>query len=134
MRRWRARCSPVSSERDAVVKLDPAVVGPLRELGGEALVRQLFRTFLDHAPDRLAALRRAVEDRATDELTRAVHSLRSSSAMLGAMELSGLAGRLEGLADEGRTEELLAGIPELEGRVAELVALLERELGSSPAG
>ena len=126
----RATCSQASYE---IVKLDPAIVGQLRELGGEALVRQLFRTFLDHAPTRLASLRSAVETDDLEELTRAVHSLRSSSAMLGAMELSELAGRLETLADAGERKRLTAGIPELEGRVAELVAVLEREL-ERPAG
>ncbi len=110
------------------MKLDPAVVGQLRDLGGDALVRQLFRTFLDHAPTRLADLRSGVETRDLEELTRAVHSLRSSSAMLGAMELSRLAGRLEAVGDDGLLEDLVARVPELEGRVAELVALLEREL------
>ncbi len=119
------------------MKLDPAVVGPLRRLGGDELVGQLFRTFVEHAPTRLRDLHAAVASEDLEELTRAVHSLRSSSAMLGAMELSKLAGVLEGLADDGQTDELLARVPELEAGVDELVELLSGELaglaGDGPA-
>lgn len=119
------------------MKLDPAVVGPLRRLGGDELVHQLFRTFVGHAPTRLGDLRSAATDRDLEALTRAVHSLRSSSAMLGARALSDLAGELEGLGDDGRIDQVVDRVPELEARVAELVALLERELGEEgvePAG
>lgn len=116
------------------MRLEPSVVDPLRRLGGDELVHQLFRTFLGHAPTRIGDLRSAAESRDLEALTRAVHSLRSSSAMLGAMELSELAGDLEGLADEGRSDELVARVPELEEGVRELVGLLERELGGAVDG
>ena len=88
-------------------------------------MQRLFHTFLEHAPTRLGELRRAAESEDLEELTRAVHSLRSSSAMLGAMELSRLAGELEALADDGELEGLLARLPDLEAGVHELTALLE---------
>ena len=110
------------------MRLDPAVVGPLRRLGGDELVNRLFRTFVEHVPVRLGDLSEAVAGRDLEALTRAVHSLRSSSAMLGASELSELAGTLEDLGDGGELDRLIARVPELREKVLELVELLEREL------
>ncbi len=110
------------------MSLDPLVVGQLRELGGDALVHKLFRTFLEHAPERRERLHEAAESRDPEALTRAVHSLRSSSAMLGASELSNLAGRLEELADAGRIDQVIAALPELHSRLDETVDRLDGEL------
>lgn len=115
------------------MKLDQTVLAPLRELGGEQLVHKLLRTFVDHAPTRRRALEAATADRDLAGLEHVVHSLRSASAMLGATELSSLAGRLESLAEDGAMEALLAGLPELEAQLEQLVAEIERQLaGSSP--
>lgn len=113
------------------MKLDAEVVASLERLGGDELVHRLFRTFLDHTPTRLGELRSAVADEDLESLTRAVHSLRSSSAMLGAMELSALAGELEALGDEGALQPLLGRVPELEASVREFVELLEERLAGS---
>ena len=114
--------------------IDPLVIGQLRELGGDALVHKLFRTFVGHAPVRRRELKSAEEARDSEELTRAVHSLRSSSAMLGLTELSELAGELESLADEGLIDDLVARLPELERQLDEMVELLAGELDrASPA-
>ena len=115
------------------MRLDPSIVGPLRELGGDGLVLELFRTFVDHAPVRRENLRQAIETRDLAALESVVHSLRSGSAMLGAMELSEMAGRLEALAGEGKLDELLADLPALEAILEELIELLRGELGKGPA-
>jgi HPt (histidine-containing phosphotransfer) domain-containing protein len=110
------------------VELDEAVIGPLRELGGEALVAKLLGTFVAHAPQRRAELAAAVTERDLEALERAVHSLRSGAAMIGAGELSELAGKLEDLAGEGDLEGVLAAMPGLEARFDSLVAALERRI------
>jgi len=116
------------------VKLDESVLGPLRELGGEALVHKLLRTFVEHAPTRKAELRAAAAGRDLEALERAVHSLRSGAAMLGASEVSARAGQLEEMAGEGDLDGLLSALPELEAQLDRMVADLERELdrGGSP--
>jgi HPt (histidine-containing phosphotransfer) domain-containing protein len=70
-------------------------------------------------------------NRDLEALERAVHSLRSGAAMLGASELSGLAGRLEAQAGQGDLEGLLAAMPELETCFDRLVEDLERQLDSA---
>lgn len=113
------------------MKLDEAVLGPLRELGGEELVLKLFRTFVDHAPTRRAGLRAAAAARDLEALERAVHSLRSGAAMLGASDVSARAGRLEEMAGDGDLDGLLSSLPELEAQLDQLVADLTRELDGS---
>ncbi len=110
------------------MSFDESVVDQLRELGGDALVHKLFKTFVDHAPIRREGLRSAVESGDDEALARAVHSLRSSSAMLGLMTLSELSGELETMADAGRIDELVARLPELERQLDEMVELLAEKL------
>ena len=112
------------------MKLDESVLEPLRELGGEQLVHKLLRTFVEHAPTRSADLSAAAADRDLEALERAVHSLRSGSAMLGASDLSAYAGKLEDLAGEGDLDGVLAGLPELEAQLERMVLDFERELDS----
>lgn len=103
---------------------------PMRQVGGDELVRSLLRTFVDHVPERLQNIREAVEGLDPEVLGRAAHSLRSAAATIGAMDLSKLAGELEGLADAGELEAFLERTPLLERRVEELAASLSGELES----
>ncbi len=80
-----------SSTPDAV---DFEVLDELREmLGGE--VQQLIRLFLDDAPQLIARLETAAARPDYPLLYQAAHSLKSSSANLGAMALSEAAKRIE---------------------------------------
>lgn len=95
---------------DAVhVPTDADALQRLRRFGGGKLLRDMIALFLVSAPERLTAARAAtvVENLSGTEL--ALHSLKSSSAQLGAM-------RMHRLCDEGerRTRDgSLAGVPAL---------------------
>lgn len=108
---------------DAVPVSDPEALSRLREWGGDKLVGEMVRLFLSQAPDSIAAARTGLETGTPAEVERAAHSLRSSSAQLGASRVHALCAEIESRAAGGH----LAG-------VAELLASLERELGRYEAG
>jgi PAS domain S-box-containing protein len=62
------------------------------DLGGEAIVSDLVRTFLAELPDRTAVMRRDVD---VDASRRAAHVLKSSARLLGAGALAGACQQIE---------------------------------------
>ena len=78
--------------------------------------------FLGSAPDRVAALRAAVERGESDEVRREAHTLKSNAATFGAIPLAGLCGDLEAAAKAGA----LDGAPDLLSRIE---AELKRSAG-----
>ncbi len=122
--------SDVSPGDASIAGLDARVVGQIRKLGGDSLLRQLIATFLEHAPGRLAGVREGLGAGDLKRVEKAAHSLRSSLASLGASGLARLAGDLEARSRDGDAEastELAAG---LEAGFAEL----ERGLKAALSG
>ena len=105
---------------DDGASLDRAVLEGLRELeeDGEG-VGDLVDTFLDQAGTRIEELRSAVAAGDGDEVARVAHSLKGSSANLGARGMADMSAELEAMA----RGEGLAGAPEL---MAQLVAEFAR--------
>jgi len=102
--------------------INPAALNAIRALSpgqGDALLRRVIEAFLQDAPRHLAALREAAAGSDTDAIRKAAHSLKSSSANVGA----------EGLAKLFRDLEQLARAEQTEG-AADLLAQLEREFQS----
>jgi two-component system sensor histidine kinase/response regulator len=93
--------SESSDESDELAAFDPAALDRLRRFGGGKLLREMIALFLDAAPERIAAARAGVEigDAAAAEM--ALHSLKSSSAQLGAMRMQRLSEQGESLATAG---------------------------------
>lgn len=83
--------------------IDAEVLEDLRELLGDEVDR-LVDIFLDDTPRLLLALENAVEGPDYVALREAAHSLKSSSANLGAMSLSAAARRIETGARERNLE------------------------------
>ncbi|HVR85908.1 MAG TPA: Hpt domain-containing protein [Planctomycetota bacterium] len=83
--------------------------GALRRLlgaGGSPLVDQMVLLFLRHTPDRLSLLRTGTETGDWASAERAAHSMKSTAAYLGLLELRARAEEAEVLAREGRGPEL----------------------------
>jgi HPt (histidine-containing phosphotransfer) domain-containing protein len=115
----------------------------------EATLAQLFdavgsdRTFLDElveayladAPEQLAAARAAVAAGSADELVRPAHTLKSSSATLGAQALAGLARDLEQRARAGSLDGAAIGLDAAEAEFARVREALgeRRRAGWSPS-
>ena len=92
---------------------DAGALDRLRRFGGDKLLREMIALFLTAAPERIAAARTAVERNDVAGVELALHSLKSSSAQLGAVRMQRLseqgehrarAGSLDGLPN--LTEEL----------------------------
>jgi HPt (histidine-containing phosphotransfer) domain-containing protein len=87
--------------------LDLAVLASLRELqetGEPDIVAEIGGLFLEHAPQKLSAIRDAAERKDARGLQMAAHSLKSSSAYVGAMRLSALCKDLEDMGRSGGME------------------------------
>lgn len=108
--------------------LDEEILGQLRRVGGEDLIQELMRLFITHAPERVRRARRALARGDLERAAKAVHSLRSASATLGARELADSLRGIESAAERGDAETVGRGWPEVEDRVAALLGHLEERL------
>ena len=108
--------------------LNEDVLAQLRRVGGQDLVAELMRLYLTHTPERLRRVRRALAEGDLRRVSKAVHSLRSSSATLGAAELATVLAEVEAAADRGDAEVVSRRWPEIEGRVGLLLEKLEERL------
>jgi signal transduction histidine kinase/DNA-binding response OmpR family regulator len=98
---WLKPAAPVAIEASIssapIASLDSAVLAQLQRLMGEDF-QDLIATYLNDAPAQLLAMKSAVAGIDRESLQRSAHSLKSTSAALGAMELAGVAAAIETLA------------------------------------
>ncbi len=91
----------------------------LASVGGDAaFLVELIDTYLADAPSQLAQLRAALAAGDADQFRRAAHTLKSSSASLGAQPLSATAKELEMMGKAGALDP-----------AGERIALAEEEFG-----
>lgn len=91
--------------------LDPDALARLERFGGKKLLHEMIALFLDNAPERLAAVEAGVMSGDLLGAENALHSLKSSSAQLGALRLSRICAEGESIAHSGN----LSGIAEIVG-------------------
>ena len=72
--------------------------------GDEDLYRTLLTEYASDYPKKAEDIRRSLETQDWNHYSILVHSLKSSSAMLGAAELSGMAARMEAAANSGDSD------------------------------
>ena len=107
--------------------LDQTVLASLRELQDEGdpdIVSEVGGLFLKHSPDKVKAILEALETGDAKGLYLAAHSLKSSSAYIGAMRLSALAKDLEMMGRSG----VLEGAGDLAERLHEEFDLATKAL------
>jgi HPt (histidine-containing phosphotransfer) domain-containing protein len=92
----------MSFEEVAIV--DPATIDELRASTGddEEFLRELIQSYLQDTPPQLEAIEAAVGAADAAALVRPAHTLKSSSASVGALRLSAIAKSLELAGREGR--------------------------------
>ena len=107
-------------------------------LGGiaePALVREVIGLFLTDAPKLLQSLRDGFSTDDHKSMLRAVHTLKSSAAMVAAVELAAVAAHAEAHARSARIDEVGKLLPQLDallaGALSELSAI-SVELDSPP--
>lgn len=101
--------------------IDPAAIENLRALNpgdNDEFLREITGIFLEDTPQRIAELDTSLVAGDVAKFTRAAHSIKGSSANLGAMALRAVAEKLE---HESRTKGLAA--------VSTLIAAVKTEFG-----
>ena len=116
--------------------LDEAVLVSLRSLqrpGTPSLLEKVAALYLGSAPAQVQDARAALlaGDRAT--LTRAVHSLKSSSANVGALRLSGLCRDYETHLREGKPDDGVNRLSPIETELTLVQAALQQVIQSEVA-
>jgi HPt (histidine-containing phosphotransfer) domain-containing protein len=99
--------------------LDREVLLSIRELPNNSerdLASELVEIYLGDTPPRLSGLRKAVAEEDLASIQAIAHSVKSSSANVGARRLSIIAGRLESMGRSGDVS-----------RAPELIMLMETE-------
>lgn len=106
--------------------IDAGALQQLQGLSGEQkgdLVSELIAMFASNLPATLRQLRVAAEGGGAGNAERLAHSLKGSAAMLGATGIADLARTIEGLARDGRTDEIRPLVDRID---AQLEPTLER--------
>jgi len=98
----------------------------LQQPGNESLLDTILELYLDQSVELAARIGRAVADSCANDLREAAHSLKSSSANVGAMLVYELARELEAVGRGGNTE----GAAELCSRLELAVGDANTALGS----
>lgn len=106
---------------------DANALAKLRELdpeGSENLLDNILRSFLDTVPADIESMQAALLRQDGAALRMTAHSIKSSSAYLGALRLSDLCKELELLSQEPRLEAAKTVLAELQAEFARVVPTL----------
>lgn len=113
--------------------IDQSVLANLKELQEEGepdIVEEVGSLFLKHAPEKIAAIEKAAAKKDAKALQVSAHSLKSSSAYVGAMGLSGLSKDLEMMGRSGSVEGAEGKIEALTAEYERVKVALEKEIKS----
>ena len=108
--------------------LDRGIVAELREVMEDGF-DELVETYLNNSPELMEALQRAAEAGDVKALVASAHSLKSSSANMGATELTSLAGQVETAARLENLEVALSAYRKMPAVYIATCAALRFELG-----
>jgi len=97
----------------------------LREWGGEKLLAQMIRLFLENAPTRMEQIRAGANGPDVGEAEKGAHSLKSSSANVGAERVKELCADMERAAATGDAPTVTSLLPSLEEAFSQAIAALE---------
>jgi PAS domain S-box-containing protein len=120
--------------QDSDMPIDRKALETIRALANDTapdLLDQVVRLYFDSAPDLVAKLRAGLAENDKDAVRGAAHSLKSSSANLGAIRLADLCKRLELAMRSGDLGPDLPDIEEVEAEYELVRAALEKELGAT---
>lgn len=81
--------------------VDRKTYNQLKEMMGEDFITELVDTYLDDSPQQISSLRESLTRGDAETFRRSAHSLKSNSASIGALTLSGMARELEMLGKSG---------------------------------
>jgi len=106
--------------------IDLAVFETLKESVGADFIGELIDTFTGDTPKQVAVMRHALAQGDVEQFRRAAHSVKSTSANFGAMQLSALAKELEMLAKSGGLDGATEMLARLEAHYSQVVLDLQQ--------
>lgn len=112
--------------------LDPVAIANLRMLGEEGddtFLREILAIYLKDVPQRVKDLKLALARNDQPFFTRSAHTIRGSSANVGASELKNLAEALEARSKTEALAELQPAVAELEQALGRAEAQMQELLG-----
>lgn len=107
--------------------IDPEAIENLRALdseGADGFLREIIGIYLEDVPQRLAEIRSALAGADRALLTRSAHTVKGSSANVGAIEVRAIAERLEHRSKSEELPPLAAVADELDAAFARAKAAL----------
>jgi CheY-like chemotaxis protein/HPt (histidine-containing phosphotransfer) domain-containing protein len=110
--------------------LDRQILDSLRDMAGPkaaAMLSLIIGNYLEDAPERLQEIREAVAQGDPEGLRQGAHSMRSSSANLGALTLANLLKELENLGRAGTTANAQTLLTQVEKEYEKVIKALELE-------
>jgi HPt (histidine-containing phosphotransfer) domain-containing protein len=113
---------------DETPVLDQSVLDELRDSvgGDQSFIADLAATYLAESPDHLDAMQAAVSAADPAAIIRPAHTLKSSSASLGAMRLSHIAREIEFAGRNGETSGLEERVSAAREAWAQTVAAMKQ--------
>jgi two-component system sensor histidine kinase/response regulator len=136
LRRWLAlRALPESERRDLsrLPLIDAAVLRNITALARPALLNSMIDLYMQHSPDLIEAIETAAANIQADELSQAVHTLKSSTSNLGGIRLAMVAKECETLVREGGITQAAPIVTRIRKEYQEFCAALTRERSSNAA-
>ena len=112
--------------------LDRSVLASLRELhedGEPDIVAEVGSLFIEHAPRKIATIKKAASEGNAKALEVAAHSLKSSSSYIGALKLSALSKELEFMGRSGALAGSVEKAAIVETEFKRVKLALEAEIG-----
>ncbi len=125
------KTAKVQEKKSTQIHLDESVLNSFRKIQkpGKPDIRiGLVNVYLQSGPKMLHELHQAAENKDTKKLWQTAHTLKSSSASLGALRLSSLCHELEILGREARVDAPLKRVLEIESEFKTVTNELEKML------
>ena len=109
--------------------IDPLALDRLREWGGDKLLGQMVKLFLENAEVRMEQIRGGVRDTDANLSEQGSHSLKSSAANVGAESVRRISAEIEDASSRGDSAAVAQLLPELETAYSQARAALEAMKG-----
>ncbi len=104
--------------------IDPAALERLRQLGQDKFFIEMIDLYLDWSGKKLDQARKGEQAGDLNAIEQAAHSLKSSAANIGALQVRALAERIENLARAGQMDAVIPLLRELDTAAAQAVLRL----------
>jgi HPt (histidine-containing phosphotransfer) domain-containing protein len=119
------------TKNKSVESIDSSILASLRELqeiDEPDIVIEVCGLFLKYSPDKISAIETAVKNNDSKALQAAAHSLKSSSAYIGALRVSSISSDLEEMGSSGKIDEAAAKVNDLKVEYELAKSSLEKEM------